>query len=475
MKFGKTKMINRKAAFAGQFYDGNKKDLTLQIQNLFEKSSASNSTEKPQAIVSPHAGYMFSGEVAASAFNQIPKDAVYKRVFVLASSHQYHFKGAAVYSSGNYETPLGEIKTDLKLAKQLISSSSIFTDKPEAHEKEHSLEVQLPFLQSKLETNFQLVPIILGTNKYSDCEEIAAVLRPYFTSDNLFVISTDFSHYPTYNDAVLTDKRTADVICNNQTEELQAVLLNTKKERVKNLATSLCGWTSVYTLLNLTAGGNFDFNQISYQNSGDSKIYGDKDRVVGYWAISVYEKSQLFTISEAERVEILNQARQSIINYLESEKRGKILPAKSTSGILNDKTGAFVSIYVQDKLRGCIGGFAQDKTLNELVQKMSVSAACDKRFDSLKIEEMDEMKLEISVLSPLKKIESIEEIELGKHGIYIQQNSNSGTFLPQVAKKTKWTVKQFLSHCARDKAGIGWDGWKTAEISTYEAVIFSEK
>jgi AmmeMemoRadiSam system protein B/AmmeMemoRadiSam system protein A len=476
MKLWKTENRNRKAAVAGNFYPGTKSELKKKLVALFESAKEKEEQILPlQSIISPHAGYMFSGEVAASAFNQIPEHANYKRVFVLASSHQFHFEGAAVYLQGNYETPLGEIKTDLKIAKQLISSSNIFRNKPEAHENEHSLEVQLPFLQYKLGTNFQLVPIILGTNQQNECQTIAEVLKPYFTSDNLFVISTDFSHYPTYDNAITTDKKTADIICTNQAEDLRVVLENNKKAGIKNLATSLCGWTSVLALLYLTEGGNFKFSQINYQNSGDAKIYGDKDRVVGYWAISVYGEALSFKITEAEKTEILNKARQSIKTYLETATKRNLLPPKSKTGILNDKTGVFVSIYVQDKLRGCIGGFAQDKTLNELVQKMSVSAAADKRFDSLKAEELDEMQLEISVLSPLKRIESIDEIELGKHGIFIQQNYNTGTFLPQVAKKTSWTVEQFLGHCSRDKVGIGWDGWKTAEISIYEAIVFSNK
>lgn len=131
-----------------------------------------------------------------------------------------------------------------------------------------------------------------------------------------------------------------------------------------------------------------------------------------------------------------------------------------------------MSIYIENELRGCIGSFAQKKPLNELVQKMAVSASCDGRFDTVKPEELDKMELEISVLSPLKKIKSKDEIELGKHGIYIINGSFKGTFLPQVATKTGWNVEEFLGHCSRDKAGIGWDGWKKADLFTYEAVIF---
>ncbi|NQU51852.1 MAG: AmmeMemoRadiSam system protein A, partial [Bacteroidetes bacterium] len=279
---------------------------------------------------------------------------------------------------------------------------------------------------------------------------------------------------PNYNDASQVDKKTADALCSNQPKQFQTVLNENKKDGFKNLSTSLCGWTSVLSLLHLTENSNYIFEKIDYQNSGDSKIYGDKNRVVGYWAIAVYKDSNSFKISEKEKEEILEKAQLSIKTYLETGKRGKLLQAKSSTGILNDITGAFVSVYIKSKLRGCIGSFAQENTLNELVQKMAVSAACDSRFDSVKLKELNEIELEISVLSPLKKIDSVDEIELGRHGIFIQQGINSGTYLPQVADKTGWNIDKFLGHCSRDKAGIGWNGWKSADIYTYEAVVFKD-
>jgi len=471
----RSQKYNREAAVAGQFYPGEKNVLLEELKDLFaESEKIKPGTQRLQAIISPHAGYVFSGKVAASAFNQIPENAQYEKVFVLASSHQFSFNGASVYCSGNYETPLGEIEVDLDLCENLTEKSTLFTNYPQAHDREHSLEVQLPFLQYKLGDNFVLVPIILGTNDASDCKEIAKVLAPYFNENNLFVISTDFSHYPKYEDAVEVDSKTAEAICKNSPLLLQDVLHNTKRKRINKLATSLCGWTSVLTLLYITEDKSFDYQKIDYQNSGDARLYGDKKRVVGYWAIAVFDKKNVFNISEKEKAEILDKTRQSITNFVKTGKRGKIKKSGS-NGILNEKTGVFVSIYVKNKLRGCIGGFAQDKTLNELLQKMSVSAACDSRFDEIKKKDLKNMEMEISVLSPLKRIKSIDEFELGKHGIYIKEGLNTGTFLPQVAIKTGWSKDEFLGRCSRDKAGLGWDGWKTAELYTYEAVIFRGK
>ena len=461
----------REPEFAGKFYPGTKESLTSQLNELFaEAKPLQNSEAKTRAIISPHAGYVFSGKVAASAFNQIPENANFKKVFVVASSHQFLFGGASVYTKGNYSTPLGEIEVDTETAKNLYDSSELFQHNAESHQFEHSLEVQLPFLQYKLKTDYKLLPVILGTNNANDCKKIAEVLAPYFVPENLFIISTDFSHYPSYDNAVENDYETANAIVSNNPGNLQSVLEENKKKNIPNLATSLCGWTSVLTLLYLTENKNLAYHKIDYQNSGDAEMYGDKDRVVGYWALSVAEENE-FSVAEEEKQELLKKAKSSIKHYLETGTRAEPEPPE-TDGILNKEAGAFVSIYVNDELRGCIGNFAQGEILNNLVQRVAVSATRDRRFENLKKEELDDMHLEISVLSPLKKIESPEEIELGKHGIYIKKGLNSGTFLPQVAKKTGWTLEEFLGHCSRDKAGLGWEGWKSADVYTYEAFVF---
>ena len=467
----------REAKYAGQFYPGEKEELQKQLFELFQYaekvSEKSKNSNPPQALIVPHAGYIFSGQVAAAAYNKIPENAGYKRVFVLASSHRYSFEGAAVYTSGNYKTPLGEIEVDTQFSKELAEKSELFFENNATHENEHSLEVQLPFLQHVLGKKFLLVPIILGTIKTDTCKKIASILKPLFNPENLWIISTDFSHYPDYKDAVKVDELTANAICKNHPEKLQSVLNANKKLKIENLATSLCGWTSVTTLLYITKNEKFDFEKIVYQNSGDSILYGGKNRVVGYWSISMTRKNGTFKISGKEKSELLEKARSSITNYIKTGKKGDIIPPAS-NGILNRITGAFVSIYIKDKLRGCIGSFAKDKTLNELVQNVAVSASHDRRFDPIEPAELENMKLEISVLSPLKKIKSKSEIELGKHGIFIKNGYKTGTFLPQVAKKTNWTIDEFLGHCSRDKAGLGWNGWKNAELFTYEAIILNE-
>nr|WP_321353695.1 AmmeMemoRadiSam system protein B [uncultured Draconibacterium sp.] len=470
MIFNKNK--NREPAVAGQFYPSSASDLRNELEELFRNATTLKTSQPLRAVVSPHAGYIFSGEVAAAAFKQIPATKSYRNIFVLASSHRYTFGGAAVYTEGNYETPLGEITVNKKIGKELLASSSVFTEHDESHLYEHSLEVQLPFLQYRLGNDFTLVPIILGTHSAANCKKLADALRPYFTPENLFVISTDFSHFPSYENANLVDHITADAICKNKPNKLLKAIEKNKEKKIGNLATSLCGWTSVLTLLYMTKKGDFEFKQLAYKNSGDSKLYGEKDRVVGYWAIGVYEKS-VFEISPAEKEEILQLARNSITRFLGEDIKEK-KHKKSDNSILDQKAGAFISIYINNELRGCIGGFAGEKTLRQMIKRFAVSATNDQRFDPIEPSDLDNMTLEVSVLTPLKKIKSIDEFELGKHGIYIKSGFNSGTFLPQVAEKTGWSKEEFLGRCAKNKAGIGWDGWKTAELYTYEVVIVKD-
>jgi MEMO1 family protein len=470
-----TKKVTRQAVVAGKFYPGSGEKLYAEIEKLCrEAKQLSDPDHAPRALIVPHAGYVFSGKVAASAYNQLLPGHLPRRVFILASSHYHHFQGVSVFCSGNYETPLGPVDVDIETGKKLMNENPLFSNQEAVHANEHSLEVQLPFLQYKQGRKLTIVPLILGSQKQEDSLKLAEALRPYFISENLFVISSDLSHYPGYNDAVETDRTTTESILTNSPENLMKVLENNRKQKIPGLATSLCGWSSVLSLLYLTGGRNYSYQWIDYQNSGDQPIYGDHNRVVGYSAVAVYGfDAGEFNLSSEEKQSLLTIAKNSIRNYVLSGQRNA--GDKGVySGKLNEKWGAFVSIYHGDKLRGCIGRFENNGSLSEIVREVAASAAVDRRFLPVSKDELDELTIEISVLSPLKKISSSREIILGKHGIYLKKGWASGTFLPQVADKYGWTVEEFLGRCSRDKAGIGWDGWKSAELFTYEAIVFGK-
>jgi AmmeMemoRadiSam system protein B/AmmeMemoRadiSam system protein A len=470
---------DRKPAAAGRFYPSDPGELRAMLEGYL-KEAGKPVANNVMAVISPHAGYVFSGPVAAHAFNQVDAGKAYENVFVIASSHQVSFMGASIYNKGDYVTPLGKVPVNFELADELIRNHPVFSFHPEADKYEHSLEVQVPFLQVRLQQPFRLVPIVLGTQSPESCKKIAIALKPYFNEKNLFVISTDFSHYPGYDEAVIADKSTCDAIISNDPDVFLSFLKQYKARDVDHLATNCCGWTSVVTLLYMTADrDDIRYTPVFYQNSGDSK-YGDKHQVVGYWAIAISkengkaENESGIQFSDKEKEILLGIARNTVTKYVSEGKIPDIDPSGFTPN-LSLKAGAFVTLKKEGNLRGCIGRFTSDIPLYRLIQQMAVASATeDYRFSPVKPDEVDDLEIEISVLSPMKKIYDINEIELGKHGIYIRKGGSSGTFLPQVATETGWSVEEFLGHCARDKAGIGWDGWKNAELYTYEALVFSE-
>lgn len=478
-------LIDRKPYAAGRFYTNNPGELRKQVEQLFSEALPKKTKNPVLAVIAPHAGYVFSGVVAATSINQIDDNKEYNRIFIIGSSHTTSFNGASIYCKGNYIAPFGTVKVDIELANKLIDESDFIDCYPDAHLYEHSLEVELPLLQYKMKKDFRIVPIVIGTQNNETCQKIAKILAPYFNEENLFIISTDFSHYPDYDDACEVDLATANAIQMNSPAELLKTLRNNNTKEIPNLATSLCGWTSVLTLLYITEKlQNIEIDLLQYRNSGDSP-YGEKDRVVGYNSIMFTKSSQIktgeksleknnFELNNEEKKYLLQLARNTIVEYIDNNKIPKIDKNELTDNI-KANCGAFVTLHIDGKLRGCIGRFGESQPLYEVVQEMAISSATqDSRFARVTKEEIPSLDIEISVLTPLIKINSIDEFELGKHGIYIKKGMDSGTFLPQVANDTKWTKEEFLGHCARDKAGIGWFGWQDADLYTYEAIIFSE-
>lgn len=470
----------RKPAVAGQFYAGNATELNQSIKDCF--SSCSNPIlNHVRAVIVPHAGYVFSGVTAASAFASISKDAHYDHIFLLGPSHHVYLGKASVnIGESAYATPLGNVEVDTLIGKKLLEESDAFTYDPKAHENEHCLEVELPFLQYHFGKVAPIVPIIIATQKLSVLQEIAKTLQPYFTEKNLFVISSDFSHYPAYLDAKWVDGLTKDSIMTGKAESFVNATVHNQELNIDSLATSACGQAAITTLLMMTERDKTILpHHILYQNSGDSP-YGGKDRVVGYHSFVFTQDEEKketidtgskdsFSLSKEDKKQLKEIARKTILASLE----GYTYTPTGLSSTLKTPCGAFVTLHKNGKLRGCIGNFGDSSPLYLTVERMAKSAAFeDPRFPRVSLEEMKDIDIEISVLTPMKRIHSIDEFILGKHGIYIRKGYHTGTFLPQVAEEVPWTKEEFLGHCAQDKAGIGWDGWKTAELYTYEAIVF---
>ena len=472
----------RPATQANRFYTGDPKELSeevdsfLALQRLRVGASAGirgkTIHDHLAAIIVPHAGYYYSGNVAASAYMAIPEDKAYKRIFLLGPSHHEWLDGASVNTEADYyATPLGNVKVDHETAMKL-TDNSVFSYQPKAHDREHCLEVQLPFLQRRFREVPPIVPIIISTNDFRKLKQMAEILKPYFTDENLFIVSSDFSHYPSYEDACKVDALTGKAIETGDVGAFIATIEKNANRGIRNLSTSACGELAIITLM-LMMDSSYEVKHLMYQNSGDTD-HGDHNRVVGYHAFAILRRaSQEFVLSDDEKRMLKEIALTSIKDSLDGKPKTHH-PTPITHH-LSEKCGAFVSLHKHGRLRGCIGHFGEDVPLHEIVAGMARAAAFeDPRFTPVTSDELADIDIEISVLTPMRRIQSLDEFELHRHGIYIRKGYRSGTFLPQVADEVNWTKEEFVSHCAQDKAGIGWDGWKDkdAELYVYEAIVF---
>ena len=463
--------VVRPATQANRFYTGDAEELREEVDSFLSLHRGRTQYEHVAAVIVPHAGYYYSGNVAASAYMSIDAKKPYKRIFLLGPSHHEWLNGASVNTEADYyATPLGNVMVDSETAKDL-TEDSVFFYRPEAHDREHCLEVQLPFLQRRFGDNLPpIVPIIISTNDYQKLKRMAEMLKPYFTDENLFVISSDFSHYPDYEDACEVDARTGKAIETGRVEEFIATIEANERSGKRNLATSACGQFPIITLM-LMLDGHYEVKHLMYQNSGD--ISGDHSRVVGYHSFAILRKDSTdFVLSDEDKRLLKEIAFQSIKDSLDGKPIAQPMFNVQRS-MFNVKCGAFVSLHKHGRLRGCIGHFGEDVPLHEIVAEMARAAAFeDPRFSPVHREELEDLDIEISVLTPMRRIQSLDEFELHRHGIYIRKGYRSGTFLPQVADEVNWTKEEFVGHCSQDKAGLGWDGWKDAELYVYEAIVF---
>jgi len=489
--------VVRPATQANRFYTGDARELSEEVDSLLALHRGETIFNNVAALIVPHAGYYFSGNVAAAAYMAMPRDKHYKRIFLLGPSHHEWLDGASVNTEADYyATPLGQVKVDHETALALTAADSVFRYEPRAHDREHCLEVQLPFLQRRFgdgkstqtseDSVPPIVPMIISTNDFQKLKRIAEALKPYLTEENLFIVSSDFSHYPNYEDACKVDARTGRAVESGDVEQLIAALEENARSGVPGLATSACGELAIATLLMMT-DSTYEVKHLMYQNSGDADE-SDHSRVVGYHAFAIVRKAlQEFSLSDEEKRMLKEIALTSIKDSLRNEelrmKNEEFATAHSAAqsdssffilhSSLKQKCGAFVSLHKHGRLRGCIGHFGEDVPLHEIVAEMARAAAFeDPRFMPVTADELSDIDIEISVLTPMRRIQSLDEFELHRHGIYIRKGYRSGTYLPQVADEVNWTKEEFVSHCAQDKAGIGWDGWRDAELYVYEAIVF---
>lgn len=457
----------REPAVSGSFYP-EKEDVLKEMVDGFLKTGTKTIKGKIKGLIVPHAGYVFSGLCAAKGYKHLEGED-YKTVIILGLSHQYPLNKPSISVFDAYKTPLGTIAVDVPMVKNIIKHNPDIVNIEKAEAIEHSIEVQIPFIQTIL-PKAKVVPILVA-GSIDDLSNLAKALSKVIKDDTLVVASSDFSHYPNYKDANRVDKETISHILNFDTKAIIERELNVANSKIPGLSTYLCGFYPVIVLLEtMKFMGVKEAGEIIYYNSGDTP-YGEKDRVVGYSSICFYNKEYL---SKEEKKRLLFIARETLNTYL---KDGKIPVFKEEKGKLLEKSGVFVTLHTKEgHLRGCIGYILPIKPLYEAVIDNAISASVhDYRFPKVTYEELSNLKIEISVLTPPQKVSTYTDIVIGKHGIILSKGGKSAVFLPQVAKEQGWSREETLSHLCL-KAGLPSDAWKRdCQFEVFEAEVFSEE
>lgn len=476
--------VQREAAFAGTFYPADKEALKSRLNELFrEAGNAVQSREakmpagKVQCIIVPHAGYDYSGVVAAAGYLSIPKDASYKNIFIITTSHRQEFPGISVCTAESYLTPLGKVTVNKQIGGELIKQHPAIDYRAAAHQREQGIEVQLPFIQHYFNKPVPIVPIVLGSSSLEDARDLATALLPWFTPENLFIISADFSRYPSYSEARRIDQLTADAIMTGNPERFYNALREASRQQVKGLSTPSGDWSSIISLLYMAyQTENLAFQSMLYRNSGDSQL-GDRQRVVGYWAITgkVQEPAMASgRLSDEDKKVLLEISRSTLESFIRDESIPEI-PGEMLKPVLKKPARVLVSLYLGDRLRGRLEYLTEPIPLSAMVQEMTIAAATlDDRFAPVEATELGYISIEISILSEIKRISSPDEIDLLKHGIYLVKGEHSGLYLPGEAGQEGWDTEELLGHCAREKAGLGWEEWREAELYIFETLVFRE-
>ncbi len=452
----------RKPVWAGSFYYGDADELSKYIDFFLQNVKIDSfPSGKIVALIAPHAGYGYSGLVAAHAYSLVQgKD--YETVVIIGPSHRYGFKDCSIYLKGAYETPLGTVEVNEALASEL-SEATGFKYVPQAHQQEHSIEVQIPFIQKVLPKT-KIVPVLMGIQSRKTITTLANGLSEILPGKNALVIaSTDLSHFFPKQKANETDSSTIKLIQSFETDSLLE-----KLDRRENI---MCGGGPVVsTLLYSQSQGEPGAEILRYADSSD--VGGPQSEVVGYVAAVLYLKGTESTSGLSARIkEELLQLAGSAINQFIKEK--KLIDYKTKNPYLLTKKGAFVTLKKKGLLRGCIGFIEPVLPLYETVIRAAIYAACqDLRFPPVTADELKDLEIEISVLTTPKRIHDPLLIEVGKHGLIIAKGDHRGILLPQVPVENHWPRQEFLERACL-KAGLPRDAWSSgAEIYIFEATVF---
>jgi len=481
-----------RCAGADRWFPADPARLRQSIERYMDKAKFDMPKGEVVALIAPHAGYDFSGPVAGYSYAAV-RGKSYKRVFVLALSHGYPLAAVSVLDVDAYETPLGSIPVDRECAKALLASGA-FQSVPGAHLREHSDENQLPFLQVALKPEWKLVSVLVGQVGEADLEAAAKALRPYIFGDTLIAVSSDFTHL---ENAIGEQQNKMDLGAAN--------LLVAKDYRgfinyLQGPQETICGQRPLALLLKLL---DKDCTGHLLQHRTSGEMTGNFSYSVGYCSI-IYTtptkkpapvgtaetakpsaantpatpglQSDRVVTAEEEQT-LLRLARVTLTEWVERGSKKVDLSSFDLTPPLRRKLGAFVTLHSHGELRGCIGYVEPIKSLYETVMDNARHAATeDSRFPPVTKKELRDIDIEISVLSPMRKIAAVNEIVIGKHGLMLKKGLfNQGIFLPQVPVEQGWNLDQYLEGICR-KAGLPQGAWKEgAELSVFTAQVFGEK
>jgi AmmeMemoRadiSam system protein B/AmmeMemoRadiSam system protein A len=442
----------RKPAVAGAFYPANAGQLSGIIDDYL-RTAESSDIYGVRGLVSPHAGYIYSGPVAAYGFKLL-QDRRYETVIVMGPSHYHGFEGASIPDVTHYETPLGRVELSPRIHD--MYKEDLFVFEPRAHEREHSVEVQIPFLQTVL-PKFKLIPVVVGD---VDPRELAVTLLKYVDDDTLVVASTDLSHYHPYDKAVELDD-----VCIKAIPSLDFKSM---------LYCQACGRIPVTALMYIAQERGWSGRLLDYRNSGDTA--GDRSRgVVGYASIAFYDG-----LVEEEQEYLLELARNTLLSYYAGGLKPSVDEGRLTEG-LREQRACFVTLRKDGDLRGCIGHLSARVPLYECVIENALNAALhDSRFAPVQSEELRDLSIEVSVLTEPRLLphdspeDLLDKLVPGTDGVVIKYGWRESTYLPVV-----WDMipdkKDFLGNLCL-KAGSPADCWRSegAWVYTYQAQEFGE-
>lgn len=476
---------SQRSSLDGVFYPKERGDLETAISECISNAGIKNTYEHIIAIISPHAGYQYSGPTAGFCFKAI-KGKSYNTVIITGPSHRHFFNGAAVLDKDAYQTPLGSVYIDKDMAKSLVGYDSRINYYPMPFVNENSIETQIPFIQYAM-PEVRIVPVLIGDKSYETCLLLAEALHNAIGArkDVLIVSSTDMSHFHPEDKARSIDMCVIDEIKKFQPEELFSFLTD------RDNRDRPCGSMAlVAVMIAAKKLGADTIDILRYETSASSS--GNYESVVGYMSAVICcskdtdfqgvrnnkiteNKMENTILNSAQRSRLLEIARESIRNYLYS---GKKQIFKENDHALNRELGLFVTLHKNSKLRGCIGNIIGRQPLYAGVSDMALEAAfSDPRFEPVTMDELANIEIEISVLSPLEKIDDPNSIVMGKHGVLVKKGFRSGVYLPQVALETGWSREEFMDSLCAQKAGIAKNSWKLNECDIYifTAEVFGEK